>query len=208
MGSRQRPTACNWCHQACSCRPALHNAYCTLLAMTACFVVSCGNQPGNTASDSRAACRRYGMREALAILAEEGLQECWQRHEGLHHMMWEGLNRLGLKSFIENDSERLVSVNTIAVRQMPGSSGGGCGAADSLPCMFGLLAPCSCAAMRSSCSLPSALPDIMWLGACIPLALGSISEEQGCSLQPATMRWATCKDAGGCRSLMALTGRL
>eukprot|EP00891_Asterochloris_glomerata_P005967 jgi/Astpho2/5967/fgenesh1_pg.00080_%23_150_t len=57
----------------------------------------------------------YGMREALAILAEEGLQECWQRHEGLHHMMWEGLNRLGLKSFIENDSERLVSVNTIAV---------------------------------------------------------------------------------------------
>ena len=59
------------------------------------------------------------MREALAILAEEGLQECWQRHEGLHHMMWEGLNRLALKSFIENDSERLVSVNTIAVRQMP-----------------------------------------------------------------------------------------
>ena len=83
------------------------------------------------------------MREALAILAEEGLQECWQRHEGLHHMMWEGLNRLGLKSFIENDSERLVSVNTIAVRQMPSGGGGTGGAAESLPRVFGLLTPCS-----------------------------------------------------------------
>lgn len=40
------------------------------------------------------------MREALAILAQEGLQECWQWHEGLHHMMWEEFESIGLNIYI------------------------------------------------------------------------------------------------------------
>lgn len=56
------------------------------------------------------------MREALAISSEEGLKEQWQRHENMHHMLWNGLKSMGLKSFVENDSERLITVNTITVR--------------------------------------------------------------------------------------------
>lgn len=56
------------------------------------------------------------MREALAISSEEGLKELWQRHENMHHMLWDGLKSMGLKSFVENDSERLITVNTITVR--------------------------------------------------------------------------------------------
>ena len=55
------------------------------------------------------------MREALAISSEEGLKEQWQRHEAMHHMLWDGLKSMGLKSFVENDSERLITVNTIKV---------------------------------------------------------------------------------------------
>ncbi|DBB13735.1 hypothetical protein WJX82_008959 [Trebouxia sp. C0006] len=57
----------------------------------------------------------YAMREALAISSEEGLKEQWQRHENMHHMLWDGLKSMGLKSFVENDSERLITVNTITV---------------------------------------------------------------------------------------------
>lgn len=55
------------------------------------------------------------MREALAISAEEGLKEQWQRHEAMHHMLWDGLKSMGLQSFVDNDSERLITVNTIKV---------------------------------------------------------------------------------------------
>lgn len=58
------------------------------------------------------------MREALAITAEEGLKEQWQRHEAMHHMLWDGLKSMGLKSFVENDSERLITVNTIKVASL------------------------------------------------------------------------------------------
>ena len=55
------------------------------------------------------------MREALAISAEEGLKEQWKRHEAMHHLLWDGLNSMGLKSFVDNDAERLITVNTIKV---------------------------------------------------------------------------------------------
>ena len=55
------------------------------------------------------------MREALAISAEEGLKEQWERHENMHHLLWDGLKSMGLKSFVQNDDERLITVNTITV---------------------------------------------------------------------------------------------
>ena len=58
------------------------------------------------------------MREALAISSEEGLHALWKRHEDMHHMLWDGLKQMGLKSYIKNDAERLITVNTIEV-QLP-----------------------------------------------------------------------------------------
>ena len=56
---------------------------------------------------------RYGVREALAIMAEEGLEKCWARHEKLHKDLWKGLTAMGLEPFVENPDDRLVTVNTI-----------------------------------------------------------------------------------------------
>ena len=59
---------------------------------------------------------RYGIREALAIASEEGLESMWERHRRLHLRLWEGLNELGLEPFVEKEQYRLVSVNTIKVQ--------------------------------------------------------------------------------------------
>lgn len=55
------------------------------------------------------------MREALAIVAEEGLEAMWARHEAAHKQLWAGLGELGLKPFVAAPEDRLVTVNTIAV---------------------------------------------------------------------------------------------
>ena len=57
----------------------------------------------------------YAMREALAIVAEEGLDAMWARHEGVHNAMWAGLRDMGLEPFVEDPKDRLVTVNTIKV---------------------------------------------------------------------------------------------
>lgn len=57
----------------------------------------------------------YAMREALAIVAEEGLEPMWKRHLDMHQMLWEGLKQMGLQSFVEKDQDRLITVNTIKV---------------------------------------------------------------------------------------------
>jgi hypothetical protein len=40
----------------------------------------------------------------------------WQRHADMHKMLWEGLTELGLKPFVKDPEQRLVTVNTITVR--------------------------------------------------------------------------------------------
>mmetsp|Transcript_19465 Transcript_19465/g.49517 ORF Transcript_19465/g.49517 Transcript_19465/m.49517 type:complete len:419 (-) Transcript_19465:650-1906(-) len=59
----------------------------------------------------------YAMREAMAIVAEEGLDAMWKRHLDMHHQLWAGLKSLGLKPFVEKDEFRLATVNTIKVPQ-------------------------------------------------------------------------------------------
>ena len=56
------------------------------------------------------------MREALAIVAEEGLENLWQRHASMHQRLWQGLNALGLQNLVEDPARRLCSVNAIKVR--------------------------------------------------------------------------------------------
>ncbi|KAJ9506335.1 pyridoxal phosphate-dependent transferase [Haematococcus lacustris] len=57
----------------------------------------------------------YAMREALAVVAEEGLDCMWKRHQAMHEVLWEGLQGLGLKPFVSKPEHRLATVNTIAV---------------------------------------------------------------------------------------------
>ncbi|XP_023330492.1 serine--pyruvate aminotransferase, mitochondrial [Eurytemora carolleeae] len=57
----------------------------------------------------------YALREGLAILAEEGLENCWRRHRVCADLLHEGLEKLGLELFVSNPAARLPTVNTIKV---------------------------------------------------------------------------------------------
>lgn len=59
------------------------------------------------------------MREALKIVAEEGLEASWARHQRLHEKLWDGLSKLGLQPFVEDEASRLATVNTIKVSCLP-----------------------------------------------------------------------------------------
>ncbi|XP_062306553.1 alanine--glyoxylate and serine--pyruvate aminotransferase a [Osmerus eperlanus] len=55
----------------------------------------------------------YSLREGLAILAEEGLESCWQRHQEVAEYFHQGLENMGLKLFIKEKRARLPTVTTI-----------------------------------------------------------------------------------------------
>lgn len=57
----------------------------------------------------------YAMREALAIVGEEGLEAMWDRHLKAHQLLWKGLAELGLEPYVPEPVDRLVTVNTIKV---------------------------------------------------------------------------------------------
>ena len=57
----------------------------------------------------------YGLREALAIVAEEGLDAMWKRHMACHEQLWEGLSAMGCKPFVQDPKDRLATVNTIVL---------------------------------------------------------------------------------------------
>lgn len=58
---------------------------------------------------------RYGMREALAIGCEQGLEVLWVRHQRVNQALWRGLEGLGLQPFVADPADRLPTVNTIKV---------------------------------------------------------------------------------------------
>jgi len=55
------------------------------------------------------------MREALALVGDEGLEPMWKRHQRLHKDLWKGLGEMGLEPFVQNPADRLCTVNTIKV---------------------------------------------------------------------------------------------
>lgn len=57
----------------------------------------------------------YAMREAFALVTEEGLQPMWARHMEMHQRLWDGLRSMGLEPFVEKEQDRLITVNTIKV---------------------------------------------------------------------------------------------
>ena len=61
----------------------------------------------------------YAMREALALVAEAGLEPLWARHRAVHDQLWAGLSAMGLEPFVKDPAERLVTVNTIKASPLP-----------------------------------------------------------------------------------------
>ncbi|KAI4460397.1 aminotransferase class v [Holotrichia oblita] len=57
----------------------------------------------------------YGLREALAIFCEEGIDNSIRRHQMCANKLYEGLDRLGMQLFIRDASKRLPTVTTIEV---------------------------------------------------------------------------------------------
>ena len=55
------------------------------------------------------------MREALAIVAEQGLDAMWKRHTQLGKYLWVGLSEIGLEPYVTDPNDRLITVNTIRV---------------------------------------------------------------------------------------------
>ncbi|XP_063058075.1 alanine--glyoxylate and serine--pyruvate aminotransferase a [Engraulis encrasicolus] len=55
----------------------------------------------------------FGLREALAILAETGLENSWKRHREVAEYFHRGLEAMGLKLFVEDKNARLPTVTTI-----------------------------------------------------------------------------------------------
>jgi alanine-glyoxylate transaminase / serine-glyoxylate transaminase / serine-pyruvate transaminase len=56
----------------------------------------------------------YAFREALRIVAEEGLQERWQRHQRNAEMLWEGLSELNLECHVAEEI-RLPTLTTVKI---------------------------------------------------------------------------------------------
>lgn len=56
----------------------------------------------------------YALREALLLVAEEGLRERWERHAENARLLWEGLADLGIECLVEKE-HRLASLTTAVV---------------------------------------------------------------------------------------------
>lgn len=56
----------------------------------------------------------YGLREALRLVAEEGLAACWSRHQANAELLWAGLADLGLECHVEQQF-RLPTLTTVRV---------------------------------------------------------------------------------------------
>lgn len=56
----------------------------------------------------------YALREALRLIAEEGLENCWQRHQKNVEYLWKGLEDLGLTLHVEQQF-RLPTLTTVRI---------------------------------------------------------------------------------------------
>ncbi|CEM02003.1 unnamed protein product [Vitrella brassicaformis CCMP3155] len=59
----------------------------------------------------------YAMREALTLIAEEGLENCWKRHQETAEYFWGLIEAAGMEMLIPNKEHRLPSLHTVKVPQ-------------------------------------------------------------------------------------------
>ena len=58
----------------------------------------------------------YALRESLRLIAEEGIENSWQRHQRNVEYLWESLESLGLKMHVERQY-RLPTLTTVCIRE-------------------------------------------------------------------------------------------
>ncbi|HEY9747981.1 MAG TPA: alanine--glyoxylate aminotransferase family protein [Allocoleopsis sp.] len=56
----------------------------------------------------------YGLREALRLIAEEGLANCWQRHQKNAEYLWQSLESIGLTPHVDREF-RLPTLTTVRI---------------------------------------------------------------------------------------------
>jgi len=56
----------------------------------------------------------YGLHEALVILKEEGIENCWNRHQRNHEALRAGIEAMGLE-FVVPEGERLPQLNAVTI---------------------------------------------------------------------------------------------
>jgi alanine-glyoxylate transaminase / serine-glyoxylate transaminase / serine-pyruvate transaminase len=57
----------------------------------------------------------YGLREALRIVVEEGLEARWERHQQNQRALVAGLEAMDLELFVANPADRLVTVTAVKI---------------------------------------------------------------------------------------------
>jgi alanine-glyoxylate transaminase / serine-glyoxylate transaminase / serine-pyruvate transaminase len=57
----------------------------------------------------------YGLREALRAVLEEGLEARWERHAQNQRALVAGLEAMGLKLFVTNPADRLITVTAVNI---------------------------------------------------------------------------------------------
>ncbi len=57
----------------------------------------------------------YALREGLRLVAEEGLEARWQRHQTNAELFWDGLEAMGMFCLVEEPSLRIPSLTTVRV---------------------------------------------------------------------------------------------
>ncbi|XP_074046834.1 alanine--glyoxylate aminotransferase [Macrotis lagotis] len=57
----------------------------------------------------------FGLRESLALLAEEGLEKSWKKHREATNYLYQELQKLGLQLFVKELEARLPTITTVAV---------------------------------------------------------------------------------------------
>ena len=57
----------------------------------------------------------YALREALRLVSEEGLENCWLRHKQNQFALIAGLEALGMELFVPNPEERLPTVTAVHI---------------------------------------------------------------------------------------------
>ncbi|ENN81587.1 alanine--glyoxylate aminotransferase isoform X2 [Dendroctonus ponderosae] len=57
----------------------------------------------------------YGLREGLAVIADEGLEQVIKRHQHCAAQLYEGIEALGMQLYVDEEHKRLPSVTTIKV---------------------------------------------------------------------------------------------
>ncbi len=56
----------------------------------------------------------YGLREALRLIAEEGVENCWQRHQQNVEYLWQRVEEIGLKLHVDR-TFRLPTLTTVCI---------------------------------------------------------------------------------------------